>query len=206
MGRYLLLLLAVIGGLIPAMRASALDSSVPLVLQPEKILSEPGVFSWQRGRLLLHNHRTSAGDLRLTVTRQRRNLFWCSGSDPITELQIPAGYQWFCSLDALERLWLYVGPDHGSAAEPSLECRVVYLIGNAIGSDGQVAFTIQNVIGSRPEDDVFGTQQWQGVPTLFLEEVRQALFVARAASERLPEQPPAFTRQQELSIQAANNQ
>ncbi|MFN8709190.1 MAG: hypothetical protein ACK50J_21095 [Planctomyces sp.] len=170
------------------------------------VASDDGKFAYADGLLSLTTTKTSKGDIMLTVSKHRRRLLRAATSDIIGELKIPAGKQWFYTLDELERLWLFVGPSREDAPDKRQAPFVVYLYGHVIDENGQARFSIQNVTGSKDGVGVIGTQQWQGVPEVFLEKLHTDTPSVAAVRSLLPERPPAYTSEQVSLIVAASEE
>jgi hypothetical protein len=170
------------------------------------VTSDIGHFSYANGRRSLTTTKTSNGDIMLTIAKHRRRPFQSATSDTIGQLKIPAGKQWFYTLDDLERLWVFAGPSREVTIDKRHSPFVVYLHGNVIDENGATTFSIQNVTGSKDGVGVFGTQQWQGVPGVFLEKLHADMPSVAAVKSLLPERSPAYTPEQVSLIIAANEE
>jgi hypothetical protein len=170
------------------------------------VASDVGHFSYADGRLSLTTTKTSKGDIMLTVSKHRRRLLRAATSDTTGELKISAGKQWFYTLDELDRLWLFVGPSREDAPDKRQAPFVVYLYGHVIDENGQARFSIHNVTGSKNGVGVIGTQQWQGVPEVFLEKLHTEMPSVAAVRSLLPGRPPAYTSEQVSLIVAASKE
>lgn len=183
------------------------DASDDIATLPSNVVAAGiGHFSYANGRFSLTTTKKSNGDIMLTVAQQRRRLLRAASSDTIGELKIPTGNQWFYTLDELERLWLFVGPSREETPDKRQTPFVVYLYGHVIDENGQTRFSIQNVIGSKDGVGVFGTQQWQGVPEVFLKKLHEDMPSVAKVRLLLPERSPAFTAEQVSLIVSANEE
>ncbi len=192
--------------IVSSVSVSAAASDDIETLPSNEVSADIGHFSYAERRFSLTTTKKSNGDIMLTVAKQRRRLLGAATSDTIGELKIPAGNQWFYTLDELDRLWLFVGPSVEETPGKRHNPFVVYLYGHVIDGNGQTQFSIQNVTGSKDGVGVFGTQQWQGVPEMFLEKLHEDIPSVAKVRSMLPEQSPAYTAEQVSLIVAANEE
>lgn len=183
------------------------DASDDIATLPSNVVAaDIGHFSYANGCFSLTTAKKPTGDVMLTVSKQRRRLLRAASSDTIGELKIPTGNQWFYTLDELERLWLFVGPSREETPDKRHNPFVVYLYGHVIDENGKTRFSIQNVTGSKDGVGMFGTQQWQGVPEVFLEKLHEDMPSVAKVRLLLPERSPTYTAEQVSLIVAANEE